>query len=173
MAEATAQEQVVLLEADDVTRQQAQLADLQVLRTTITGTVITPQPDIDALRGRYVEPGQPILEVANPGQFTVEAWVRQEDRDLLREGMVAEFRPQSGEWESYPAVVATVSPRTEFNETEQKPMVRVTLRLEQADPHLQLNATGTARIQTGTLPIHAKVRREFLKVVPLQKLWAF
>ena len=172
-AEATAQEQLTSLQAEELVRQQDQLADLQVLRTTITGKVVTSQQEIDGLRGRYIEPGQLILEVVNPAQLTVDVWVRQEDQDLVQVGMAAEFRPQSGEWERYPAEVITVSPRAEFNEAAQKPMVRVTLRLVQADPSLQLNATGTARIQTEALPMYAKLRREFLKVVPLQKLWAF
>jgi multidrug resistance efflux pump len=167
------QEQAVILQQDEVLRQQAQLADYQVLRATISGTVITTQQEIDGLRGRYLAPGQPILEVMNPEQLTVDVWVRQEDRDLVREGMAAEFRPQSGQWERYPAVVATVAARTEFNEAAQKPMIRVTLRLEQADPDLQLNTTGTARIHTGSRPLYEKMSREFLKVVPLQKLWAF
>ncbi|NEQ34184.1 MAG: HlyD family efflux transporter periplasmic adaptor subunit [Leptolyngbya sp. SIO4C5] len=168
-----AQQQLVDQQREEVVRQQTQLADYEVLRTTIAGTIITTQQEIDALRGRFLEPGQPILEVMNPDELTVDVWVRQEDRNLVQEGMAAEFRPQSGQWERYPAVVATVSARTEFNEAAQKPMIRVTLRLEQADSGLQLNTTGTARIQTGSLPVYAKVSREFLKVVPLQKLWAF
>lgn len=173
VAEYEAQEQLVTLQRDEVTRQQAQLADYQVLQTTISGTVITTQQEIDGLRGRYLTPGQPILEVMNPEELTVDVWVRQEDRDLVQAGMAAEFRPQSGQWERYPAVVATVAARTEFNEAAQKPMIRVTLRLEQADPDLQLNTTGTARIHTGSRPLYEKMSREFLKVVPLQRLWAF
>ncbi len=167
------QEQLALTQLGEVARLETRLGQYQTLHPTITGTVITPQQEIDALRGRYLEPGQPILEVMNPEQLTVDVWVRQEDRDLLAAGMAAEFRPQSARWESYPAVVETIAARTEFNEAEQKPMVRVTLRLESPDHTLQLRATGTARIATGTLPIYRKVSREFLKIVPLQKLWAF
>ncbi|NJN22809.1 MAG: hypothetical protein HC812_18590 [Leptolyngbya sp. RL_3_1] len=52
-AEATAQEQLTSLQTEELVRQQDQLADLQVLRTTITGKVVTSQQEIDGLRALY------------------------------------------------------------------------------------------------------------------------
>lgn len=173
IAEYAAQAESLQAIEQETARLEQRLVEEEMLYTTIPGTVITPQQEIDALRGRYVEPGKPLLAIMNPEKLTVDMWVRQEDRDLISPGMTAEFRPQSGRWESYLAVVETVAAQAEFNEQEQKPMLRVTLRLEEADVLLQLNTTGTARIVTESMPIYRKIIREVLKVVPLQKLLAF
>jgi|GEM_PF-2540435 len=173
IAEYTAQAELLLAQETELQDLEARLEQTELLQTSIAGTVITPQQDIDQLQGRYLAAGEPMIAVMNPDKLTVDMWVRQEDRDLIALGMTAEFRPQSGRWEHYPAVVETIAAQTEFHETEQKPMLRVQLRLQAASQPLQLNSTGTARIVAEPMPIYQKVKREFLKVVPLQKLLAF
>jgi len=172
-AEYAAQEELLLAQEAELQELDDRLDQTALLQSGIAGTVITPQQEIDQLQGRYLAAGEPILAVMNPEKLTVDMWVRQEDRDLIAPGMTAEFRPQSGRWERYPAVVETIAAQTEFHETEQKPMLRVQLRLQAASQPLQLNSTGTARIVAEPMPIYQKVKREFLKVVPLQKLLAF
>ncbi len=170
LTEIAAQERIVTFQTQELARQQAQRTANQTLHADITGTVVTSLEDLDHLQGRYVQAGETILEIVDLDELTAYVWIRQEDSELVKPGMTVQYRPQSGDWQNYTATVHKVSPRAEFSETHQKPMVRVTIQIENRDRALQPGTTGNARIEIGSMPIYQKISREVLKLVPIGKL---
>lgn len=166
-AQIQSQQQLVGKWKADIARLQGQRERLKLVAQT-AGTVITP--DLDLLSGTRLEAGQEILSVVDLQQLTARVRVRQEDKDLVKEGARVRFYRQ-GDGEHYAAVVesGSIVPVVQTEESQLKPMVEVRILIDNPEHLLLPGIEGYAHIRTPPLRVYRKVGREFNKLFNLGK----
>ncbi|MGL6140774.1 MAG: efflux RND transporter periplasmic adaptor subunit [Planktothrix sp.] len=161
------QEKLVIQQEAELKRLQEQKQQL-TLKTTIAGTVTTP--DLDLLNNRTLEAGKEILNIVNLSQLTGLAEIRQEDIDLINQDSPVIFKPRQAEFHQYQAQIEDIQPVIQFDESKQKSVLKIKISIDNADQKLQAGSTGEAHFETPKMRVYQVVQREIFKLFPWWKL---
>jgi multidrug resistance efflux pump len=159
------QQQLIAKLNDDLTQLKQQRKDLKFYATT-AGTVTTEK--LDLKNNSYLNFGDEILSIVNLSDLTAEVHIRQEDKDLVREGATANVYRQ-GDTNRYTAIVENINPVIQLSEKQQKPMLTVQILIDNEQQSLLPGVEGYAHIKTRSLRVYQKVGHEFNKLFNLGK----
>ncbi|MBP0020560.1 MAG: HlyD family efflux transporter periplasmic adaptor subunit [Cyanobacteria bacterium SBLK] len=139
-----------------------------ILRAPIDGTVVTP--DIFSLKGKFLQAGELVMEIADTSQLVAAIEVRQEDRDLVKAGSEVKFKPLEPGLPSFTTTIKEIVTVLERNEQLQKSTLQVTALIDSTEGKLQPNAKVYAKIKSPhKIPLYEQARREMLNLLKFRK----
>ncbi|MGB5967898.1 MAG: efflux RND transporter periplasmic adaptor subunit [Spirulinaceae cyanobacterium] len=143
-------------------------ANSQVIRATQEGKIISQ--NLYALEGKTLEPGEPILEIAQPQQLVAVIEVRQEEADLIKEGAIVTFNPLEPGYESFTTDIEEIIDVLEVDEQLKKSTLQVIAQVETKGSELKPGAKVFAKIKSPQqIRLYQKVWREFLNLFKIRK----
>ena len=143
-------------------------ANSQVIRANQAGKIISQ--NLYALEGKTLEPGEPILEIAQPDQLVAVIEVRQEEADLVKEGAIVTFNPLEPGYESFTTNIEEIIDVLEQDEQLKKSTLQVIAQIETEGSQLKPGAKLFAKIQSPQqIRLYQKVWREFLNLFKIRK----
>jgi len=138
------------------------------LRAPVSGVVVSR--DLYAIAGKTMQPGEAVLEIADPSQLVAVIEVRQEDRDLVKAGAIVKFNPPEPGLPSFTTTIQEIVTVLEKDEQLDKSTVLVTAIIETSGKDLQPGAKMYARIESPRkIPLYEQVRRELLNLFKVRK----
>ncbi|MGB3694945.1 MAG: HlyD family efflux transporter periplasmic adaptor subunit [Spirulinaceae cyanobacterium] len=143
-------------------------ANSQVIRASQGGKIISQ--NLYALEGKTLEPGEPILEIAQPNQLVAVIEVRQEEADLIKEGAIVTFNPVEPGYESFTTNIEEIIDVLEVDEQLKKSTLQVIAQVETKGSDLKPGAKVFAKIKSPQqIRLYQKVWREFLNLFKIRK----
>ena len=115
------------------------------LKAPVRGVVLTARTE--QLRGRRLERGETLLDLADLGTMEIEAIVPEHDIQGLRAGSKAQLKVYSYPERYFRGTIARVAPRA-----DQDRHFRVRVRVDNADGRLRPGMTGRARLDIPPRP---------------------
>ena len=148
-------------------RRRAKSDENEVLLAPLAGTVTTR--DLYALKGKTMQPGDAVLEIAQTSKLVAVIEVRQEDRDLVKEGARVKFSPPEPGLPSFETHIREIVSVLDKDEQLDKSILQVIAVIEQAG-QLQPGAKVYAKIESPhAISLGERVRREFLNLFKVRK----
>lgn len=150
-----------------------QLSELQArkdsltLRATTPGTVFTQ--GLDLRDGSYLNAGEEILSIVDLDNLDAKVQVDQGDKNLVDVGQPGQFRTPNQGSIRYAARVEEIQPKIDSDTPGAKPVLEVTLRMDNRDGFLSPGQTGHVHIRTENRNLYQKVRHQFGKLVDLPR----
>ncbi|MBP0021643.1 MAG: efflux RND transporter periplasmic adaptor subunit [Cyanobacteria bacterium SBLK] len=148
-------------------KRQTKSNENEVLLAPLAGTVTTQ--DLYALKGKMMQPGDAVLEIAQTSKLVAIIEVRQEDRDLVKEGATVKFSPPEPGLPSFETQIREIVSVLAKDEQLDKSILQVIAVIEQGG-QLQPGAKVYAKIASPyTISLAERVRREFLNLFKVRK----
>lgn len=139
-----------------------------IIRTAIDGVVTTP--DLFALKGKALQAGELVMEIADTSQLLAVLEVRQEDRDLVKAGSEVKIKPLEPGLPSFTTTIKEIVTVLDRNEQLQKSTLQVTALIDSTAGTLQPNAKVYATIKSPRkIPLYEQARRELLNLFKFRK----
>lgn len=115
------------------------------LRALVRGVVLTAR--VEQLRGRRLERGETLLDLADLATMEVEAVVPEQDINGVQPGSKAQLKVYSYPERNFRGTIVQVSPRADEGKR-----FRVSVRVDNADGRLRPGMTGRARLDIRPRP---------------------
>lgn len=167
LAELVAQQKLLTQKESEFNRLQQQKQQL-IIKSNITGTVITP--DLDLVTNQTLEVGREILNIVNLSTLTGLVEIRQEDIDLINPTSPVIFKPRQATPHQYQAKIQNIPPVIKSDESNQKSVLQVKISIDNADQKLQPGLVGEAHFETHNMRVYEVIQREVLKLFPWWKI---
>lgn len=151
----------------ELERQQAKQQTHQVLKSGKPGQVISQ--DFHKIIGKSLQPGEPVLEIANLNQLVAIIEVRQEDSDMVKAGAEVTFHPLEPGLAAYTTQIEKTDLVMQADLAQQKQLLRVRAVINNSQQKLLPGAKVYAQIESESIPLYEKVRRELMKVFNFRK----
>lgn len=135
-----------------------------VLLSTQSGTVL--DKDLDLLVGQAVAPDSTLFRIANLEYLTANVKVKEDDWDYVQLGKAVTFRPNSNKLKSLDGVVESISGYAQLDQTEQRRVATVRVKIQNLDGRLLPDSSGYAKIASDDMLLYQRVRQEIIKLVP-------
>jgi putative peptide zinc metalloprotease protein len=142
------------------------------LLSPISGYVTTPQ--VQHLRGRYLQPGQRdlVATIENTKVVVAEIEVPQEDIAGISVGNHVALYTWSYPGRRFEGTVSAIAPVASEDNLRQRSFVRVKTEIENADGALKPNMTGYAKIRVDERPVWDVLFRPLLRWVRIE-VWSW
>lgn len=124
------------------------------------GTILTP--DLDLKNGTTLSLGTEVLQIANLSKLKAEVLIRQEDKAFVTIGQSVVYQDRDAR--KYHGTVEKMAPFINPEHPQGKPVIAVTILIDNPDHTLLPGHEGHAHIDTGKLSIYRKVQHELNKV---------
>ncbi len=141
-----------------------QQEDGLVLLSTQVGTIL--DKDLDLLAGQAVAPDSVLLRIANLEYLTANVKVKEEDWDYVQVGMRVTFRPNSAKSSPLEGEVESISAYAQLDQTEQRRVATVRVKIHNPDGRLLPSSSGYAKIASDDMRLYQRVKWEIIKLVP-------
>jgi multidrug resistance efflux pump len=141
-----------------------QQEDGLVLLSTQVGTIL--DKDLDLLAGQAVAPDSVLLRIANLEYLTANVKVKEEDWDYVQIGMRVTFRPNSAKSSPLEGEVESISAYAQLDQTEQRRVATVRVKIHNPDGRLLPSSSGYAKIASDDMRLYQRVKWEIIKLVP-------
>jgi transcriptional regulator with GAF, ATPase, and Fis domain len=119
------------------------------LHSEITGLVATPH--VENLTGKKVSTGDPIIELVNTGNITVDVALSERDIGLLKIGAPASIKLESFPTTTFRGTVSVISPSGEAEDDGRVFFARITV--PNTDGEIKPGMRGFSKIRAGTRPL--------------------
>jgi multidrug resistance efflux pump len=147
------------------------------LLSPVEGIVTTPR--LQALKGRYFEEGDLILEVVDPSGLEVEVTIGEQNLPSVRTGQRVVLKPFSLPYQTFEARVVRIAPvvqQPEVMENQATPQgstgeLKVYCELERPSAELTPGMSGYARIHLSDETFGNVVARRFMRFVRTEFWW--
>ncbi|MEQ8382358.1 MAG: efflux RND transporter periplasmic adaptor subunit [Coleofasciculus sp. A1-SPW-01] len=168
-AEVSVASQVPLLNTlqTELNRQQQKQETHQVIQAKVSGFVISQ--DFQKLLGKKMQPGEPILEIADLGKLVAIIEVNQADSDVVQEGAAVTFHPLEPGFSAYQTRIMKRDLVMQPDVSGQRQLLQVRAVIENPDYKLVPGAKVYAEIESERLLLYEKVWRELVKVFQVCK----
>ncbi|MBW4650640.1 MAG: efflux RND transporter periplasmic adaptor subunit [Kastovskya adunca ATA6-11-RM4] len=153
----------------ELAKRQNRQTQNQVLRAPKSGTVITQ--NLYPLKGKTLQKGEAVLEIADPSKLVAVIEVRQEDADLVKAGAIVKFNPPEPGLPSFTTQIKQVVTVLERDKMQQKSMLQVIAVIDSQGNQLKPGAKVYAKIASPEpIPLYEKCRREFFNLFKVRSL---
>ncbi|HBL13572.1 MAG TPA: hypothetical protein DD379_19675 [Cyanobacteria bacterium UBA11162] len=146
----------------ELNRQQNQQQTHQFLKTQLSGLVISQ--GFQKLLGKKMQPGEPVLEIADLSELVAIIEVSQEDSDIVRQGAEVKFYPKEPGFSTYTTRITKRDLVMQPDPSGQKQLLQVRAVIENYESRLIPGAKVYAEIESEKMPLYEKVRRELVKL---------
>ncbi|MBO9998536.1 MAG: HlyD family efflux transporter periplasmic adaptor subunit [Cyanobacteria bacterium SID2] len=161
-AKVQSHQQAIAVWEKDLERLQQRKADLTLTAKT-AGTVITDR--LDLRDGSRMEAGEEILSIVDLGELEARVQIAQGDKNLVREDQFGIFQTENQGDTQYKARVSDIGSRIDSDETAgTKPVLEVTLKIDNLDRLLLPGQKGHVHIQTVDRNLYQKIQHQFGKL---------
>jgi hypothetical protein len=156
------------IKADEEIKIREKTRELLELRADRSGIISNPK--LDTLKNNPVREKDPILEIFDPHQLSVEIKATQEDKDLVlasQKGKTkAKFCPRNAGGKCYQGMVQDIdNNRINKTDTAPQPTLIVRISLDQLDEMLAPGMQGYGHIESPWIPTYQKAWRQLCKLV--------
>lgn len=152
----------------ELEKRASQKQEHYIIRSTIDGTIMTQ--DLFALKGKALQTGEVVMEIADTSQLIAIIEVRQEDRDLVKAGSEVKFKPLEPGLPSFTTTIKEIVTVLERDEQLQKSILQVTALIDSTEGKLQPNAKVYATIEPPhKITLYERARREILNLFKFRK----
>ncbi|MDC0835326.1 efflux RND transporter periplasmic adaptor subunit [Geitlerinema sp. CS-897] len=137
------------------------------LRATTDGTVITE--GLDLRDGTRMEAGETLLQIVDLGELEARVQIAQGDKNLVSKGQLGRFQTENQGNTDYRAEVSEIGPSIDSETPGAKPVLEVTLLLDNDDGFLLPGQTGHVHIRTVDLNLYQKIQHQFGKLFDISR----
>lgn len=137
------------------------------LRATTDGTVITA--GLDLRDGTRMEAGETLLEIVDLGELEARVQIAQGDKNLVSQGQLGRFQTENQGNTQYRAEVSEIGPSIDSDTPGAKPVLEVTLLLDNDDGFLLPGQTGHVHIRTVDRNLYQKMQHQFGKLFDISR----
>jgi multidrug resistance efflux pump len=168
------------LKDDLLNVQKARMARREVLERRISlltvradgsGMVVTPDQEIQRLKGQVLPEGAMLMEVIDPASLVARVWVPESEFGDVKVGMPVTLRTFQYPTEALESTIERIEPRVE-KKSEFATSVPVIAKLAHTDFELRPRTTGRAKIDGGRSFLGYIIYRRFLRSAFVQ-LWSW